>query len=119
MTPGKYDLTLYRGDSYEWTFKLWEDEAKLVPVDLTGAVAAAEIREKSGGTQVMALTCAITAPNIVDVALPATLWAGVLLAAGVWDLEVTFVDGEVRTMVAGKVTVTGDVTNSVAVVRGR
>jgi hypothetical protein len=32
----------------------------------------------------------------------------------VWDLQLTFPNGDVRTVVAGTVTTTGDVTDSVA-----
>jgi hypothetical protein len=119
MTPGKFDLNLYRGDSYSWTFRLWADDEKTVAVDLTGATVAAEIREKPAGTSVVALTCTITPPNTIDVAMPASLWTGTVLPAGVWDLEVIYPTGEVATVVAGKVTVTADVTNSTALVRNR
>jgi hypothetical protein len=113
MTPGVYPLSLYRGDSYEWQFVLWQDELKTLPVDLTGSTVEAEIRDKAAGQNVAALTCVVTLPNIIDVELPTALWtAPGLPATGVWDLEVTAPDGTVSTYVAGKVTVTADVTNS-------
>jgi hypothetical protein len=113
MTPGKFDLSLYRGDSYAWRFILWQDEAQTVPVDLTGATVEAEIREKSAGTSVVALTCTPSLPNTVDVAMTPDLYA-TCPSKGVWDLQVTFPDGSVQTPVAGTVTVSGDVTDSVA-----
>ena len=111
--PGKYDLSLYRGDSFEWRFQLWEDEARTDPVDLTGATVAAEFRDKSGGLTIVAFRCVVTLPNIIDVFMDAAMWAGAP-ATGVWDLQITFLDGEVRTVVAGKVAVTADVTDSVS-----
>ena len=112
MTPGVYDLNLYRGDTYAWKFTLWQDAEKTLPVDLTGAVARAEIRNASGGTTVATLDCEITLPNVIDVRMTALMWEDAPSKGGGWDLEVTFLDGTVRTYVAGKVRVTGDITNS-------
>ena len=115
MTPGKYDLALYRGDTYSWRFQLWEDDARTDPVDLTGVVAESEIRDKSGGAVIMTLECVVTLPNIIDVELAADLWTGAP-PAGAWDLQLTYATGEVRTVVAGKVVITPDITDSVPVV---
>lgn len=114
MTPGTYDLALYRGDTYTWRFALWEDSDKTVPVDLTGAQAAAEIREQSAGTIVVALACTITEPNLIDVELNAGQWNTGIPTSGKWDLEIVMDSGAVRTVVAGKVKVTGDITHSSA-----
>jgi hypothetical protein len=125
VLPEKYDLRLYRGDSYAWSFVLWEDDAHTIPVDLTDATPAAELRNKPGGETIVVLACAIvTTPpgpgpertNTVAVDLDAALWDGAPgLLAGAWDLEITYPDGSVRTVVAGKVTVTADVTHSTVV----
>jgi hypothetical protein len=115
MMPGDFPLELYRGDSYHWVFTLWSDEAKTIPTDLTGMTAKAEIREATGGTNITALVCTIpsTAPhNVVDAKLSAASCAD-LPASGVWDLQLTTTSsGEVATVLAGKVTVTPDVTDS-------
>jgi hypothetical protein len=113
MTPGKYDLNLYRGDSYTWQFTLWQDTAATVPVDLAGAEPAAEIRNTSAGTIYTTLVATVTAPNIVTLDLSAPECEN-CPAKGVWDLQLTFPNGDVRTVVAGAVTTTGDVTDSVA-----
>ena len=114
MTPGKFDLVMYRGDSYHWQFVLWENSIKTIPVDLTGATAAAEIREKSAGTTVIDLVTTITLPNIVDVKMEPALYVGTP-AKGVWDLQITFSNGDVATPIAGVTTITGDVTDSLPV----
>jgi hypothetical protein len=119
VTPGKYDLNLYRGDTYSWRFVLWQDVEKTQPVDLTGALVEAEIRDKHNGAVVVNLECTPTLPNIIDVQLPIELWDEPFPTKGVWDLEVKFPDGEVRTQVAGNVTVTADVTNSEVAARTR
>ena len=113
MTPGKYALAIYRGDSYHWQFKLWADTAKTVPVDLTGVTVKAEIRDKSGGAILGTLTCVVTMPNIIDASLAADDSA--LLKSGVWDLQLTYTGGAVSTVLAGAVTVTADVTDSTVI----
>lgn len=112
--PGTYNLTLYRGDSYAYQFVVWNDPEKTDPADLTGVIPKAEIRDKSGGTAIMELVCTVEAPNIVHVALTADLWLPWSQTKGVWDLQLTYATGEVITIVAGTVSVTADVTDSVA-----
>ena len=113
MTPGKYALAIYRGDSYHWQFKLWADAAKTQPVDLTGVTPKAEIRDKSGGAILGTLTCVVTMPNIIDASLSAVVSG--TLKCGVWDLQLTYTGGAVSTVLAGAVTVTADVTDSTIV----
>jgi hypothetical protein len=117
MKPGVYDLSLYRGDTYRWTFKLWADPGKTQPLDLTGVTVKSEIRDKPGGPPTL-LTCTITAPptsGVIDMVLATAQWV-TIPAGGVWDMQLTYADGTVRTVVAGKVTVTADVTDSISAV---
>lgn len=111
MTPGFYSLDIYRGDTYQWRFQLWQDEARTDPLDLTDAQVASEIRDKSGGALIIALDCTITPPNIIDATLPASSSAQ-CPPRGVWDLQLTFPGADVMTVVGGLVNVTGDVTGS-------
>jgi hypothetical protein len=115
MTPGKYALLIYRGDSYKWQFKLWSDAAKTIPLDLTGVTVKAEIRDKPGGNVLGHLTCVTTMPNIIDASLTAANTA--TLTSGVWDMQLTYAGGDVSTVLTGLVTVTMDVTDSAALVR--
>jgi hypothetical protein len=109
MQPATLPLEIYRGDTARLQVKLWKEDH--IAIDLTGAVAKAEIRDRPAGTQIVALTCTITLPNIIDVVLSAANSLK-LPAAGVWDLQLTFASGEVKTPLAGPVTVTPDVTDS-------
>lgn len=115
MTPGNYPLVIYRGDSYKWQFKLWSDTAKTQPVDLTGVTVKAEIRDRPGGNLLGTLACAITMPNIINASLTSTDTA--LLTSGAWDMQLTYSDGEVSTVLSGLVTVTMDVTDSAAMMK--
>ena len=133
MTPGAYNLTIYRGDTYNWTFALWQDADKTQPVDLTGVTALAEIRNRPGGATVVPMTCTVGADNSIAMALGAAASASLPLGSasasggfgaaatntlpdwlGAWDLQLTFENGQVATILAGTVTVTGDVTQSTA-----
>jgi len=113
MMPGKCPLTLYRGDSYSWSFMLWTDADKTLPADLTGVTAKAQIRDKPGGTkEIITLACEVVMPNTVAMILDAASSARLATTPGVWDLQLTYDTGEVATVLAGPVTVTADVTDS-------
>src|SRR5262245_53087720 len=108
MQPANLPLELYRGDSMRMRFTLFNQQQ---PVDLTGVIAKAEIRDRPAGNKIIPLTCTITQPNIIDIVLEAIDSEG-LPVAGVWDLQLTYSSGEVKTPLAGQVTVTPDVTDS-------
>jgi hypothetical protein len=112
--PGDYPLEIYHGDSYHWQFKLWIDEAKTQALDLTGAVVKAEIRDKPAGLAIFPLDCEVSLPNIIEAILPASLSDTLPIASDmVWDIQITFPDGSVNTLLSGKVKVTQDVTDAV------
>ena len=111
MMPGQLPFALYRGDTARWRFTLWLDTAKTQPADLTDATAKAQIRDKPAGAVIVALVCAVELPNVVTAELTADA-SRTLPAKGVWDLQMTYADGSVVTILAGPVTVTPDVTDS-------
>jgi hypothetical protein len=113
MMPANYPLKLYRGDSYKWQFKLWLDEAKQQPLDLTGVTVKAEIRNKTAGDQIFVIACEVVVPNIVNASLSAEECLKLPIVNNYqWDLQLTYPTGEVNTILAGLVAVTGDVTDS-------
>jgi len=112
MLPGNCLLEAYRGDTTRWTIRLWEDRDKTQPADLTGAIAAASIRQ--AGTTLrppVTLECTIELPNIVNMVLLAGA-AGLPARGhqGHWDLQITYADGRTQTVLAGSVDIFGDVT---------
>lgn len=109
MIPGDYPLELYRGDTGRWQFKLWQDEDQTIPASLTGVTVVASIRDKPDGATVVPLATSITAPNIIDMTLSAAN-AALLPKRGAWDLQLTYPDASVRTVLAGPVTTLYDVT---------
>ena len=104
--PASYGLTIYRGDSYSWAFRAWEDEEHTVAIDLTGVEARAEVRV---GTGQHVLECVVTLPNVITVTLDAGVSSG-LTGSGKWDLQLRYSEDVVYTLVAGGVTVASDVT---------
>ena len=114
MRPGELPLDLYRGDTYQWRLILWQDEARTVPADLTGATAAAEIRDKPGGTLLATMVCVVEQPQFINMTLPASEWEDwCKTRSAVWDLEITMPGDVVLTVLRGQVTITLDVTEPV------
>lgn len=114
MMPGTYNLDLYRGDTQRWQYKFWLDTAKTIPADLTDVTVSAMIRDKAtGGAFSLSLPCAVTLPNIVDVSLTSPSSTD-LPKKGVWDLQLTYLSGDVVTPLRGVVVVADDVTRAEA-----
>lgn len=120
MTPGTYDLIVYRGDTYRYQFTLWLDTGRTEPADLTNASAQAEIRTKPGGTLIGEMDCTITLPNIIDAVLTAEVSKLLSPKGAAWDLQISYNDPatDIKTVLAGIVAVTADVTDSAEVVSG-
>lgn len=107
--PSDYALTIYRGDTYRWQFRLWQDAAKTSPVDLTTATVKSEIRSTGGGL-IAPLDCTVTLPNVIDAVLSAAASSKLPTFPARWDLQLTWDTGDVQTPVGGTVTVQTDVT---------
>jgi hypothetical protein len=114
MIPASFPLNLYRGDTGRWSFAFWTDATRTTPADLSGVEVKAEIRDRPGGSAITALTCGQVA-NAVLVELTADA-SKALPPAGVWDLQLTYPNGDVATVLAGPVIVQADVTDSTVAV---
>jgi hypothetical protein len=113
MMPGNFPLTIYRSDTARWSFTLWSDAAKTIPTDLTGATAAAHIQQANTSLKPpVVLTCTIAPPNTINMILVSDVTVGTPARGhqGRWDMQVTFPNGEVQTVLAGTVDIVGDVT---------
>jgi hypothetical protein len=63
------------------------------------------------GVLLAELGCTVTLPNEITVTMPAGSWDGFpRRSSAAWDLELTSAGAVVRTLVAGIVTIAGDVT---------
>jgi hypothetical protein len=130
LAPGNFDLSVYRGDTYEWVFVFtgvqfvdgaWT--ATRLPFDVTNWRVKAEIRAAVDGELMGSLQRIM--PTDRSEAL-AEMRAGTVRMrltadqsrlvnrAGVWDLDVRTGDGWVKTVLRGAVNYLGDVTTGVA-----
>lgn len=105
---GETPLFVYRGDSHAWRVRLWADEERTVPFDLTGAYVAAQIRRSPDAREAVDLACEVELPNVVVARLSPERAAR--CPSGRWDMQVTWPDARVATVVKGPVTVEPDVT---------
>lgn len=109
--PGPRDISIYRGDDYPHAVTF--TDAAGAPLDVSAYAFTAQIRSLSqGGTGEPLAEFTIddsqAATGIVVLSLAATETAD--LAAGYWDLQAD--DGTtVSTWLAGRVSVSGDVTH--------
>lgn len=111
--PDTYNLDIYRGDTYVWNFFLWADPDKTIPIDLTDVEVKAEIRDRPSGPTIVPLLCTKPGPEVNRVRTELTATNSKLVPQrGQWDLQLTYVDGKVRTFVAGVVRNTLDITDS-------
>jgi hypothetical protein len=115
--PGDYPVTLYRGDTRVWSLAFTEDDGT-TPIDLTGKTWRAQVRETvDSASPLMDITVDDTdaATGELVLTLPATEWVGVAAETPTekwyWDLESTDA-GVVRTYLAGKVKIRGDVSRA-------
>ena len=107
-----YPLEVYRGDGYQWRFRLWLDEGKTDPVNLDGVTVRSEIRERSQGKIIVPLECTVEPPNVIVIQLLPANSAKLPPPTCFWDLRLSYPTGQVRTVLTGQVAVAADVTNS-------
>lgn len=108
------NLELREGATYRRTLR-WVDPKKK-PINLTGAVVTAEIRDRPDGTLLWRMTaengCIEVLPTLGTVKMhltPAQTQTFTFQRA-VWDLKVAWANGDVDYPVTGKVTVLRSVT---------
>ena len=111
-TPANVTLQVYRGDTASWEFTLWHDTDRTQPVDLTGVVPKAEIRDRHGGALMLELPLTVTLPNVIEADLSSDDSNRLTRHKGVWDLQLTLPDATVATVIAGSVYITPSVTDS-------
>ena len=111
--PAQLNFTAYRGDTFARTLTFQDGAATPTAIDLTDYSASAQVRASADSTKLLAtFTCTITAPT------EGTMTLGLLpsdtssLDSGryFWDLQLTDSNGAVTTYLAGRFTLTGDVT---------
>jgi hypothetical protein len=112
--PVTKNLAIYKGDTYKFSFRLKEQSGAQNYVDLTGCTAKAEIRpDHDSETVLVEFTTEVptqTGDDLGRVNLSLTPTETSAAASGVWDVQLTWPDGMVKTYLAESVVVTKEVT---------
>lgn len=109
--PGNYDLSIYEGDVCKFTVTVKDSNNAVV--NLTGYTAKAQLKTGYEDASPVNFVCTITTPTsgVVLVYLaPATTAALTPGSTYIWDFQLTEPSGDVRTYLAGDVTVIPEVT---------
>lgn len=109
--PSNYDLSIYEGDALKFTVTV--KDSSNVALNLTGYTAKAQLKAGYSDVAPVNFVCTITTPTsgVVSVYLaPATTAALDPSKSYIWDFQLTEPGGDVRTYLAGDVTVIPEVT---------
>ena len=109
--PGTYDLVFVAGDSFRRELLVREQGGS--PIDLTGLVARAQIRNRPNGTILATITTSIPTPTngIIIITMDATQTRA-LPGSGKWDIELDGGITNLHTILAGGVKVIPDITQA-------
>jgi nitrogen fixation protein FixH len=121
--PEGLNLTIYKGDTFSFAFRLRSRTAYGSPgdyVSLDGATVKAQIRANEDATQVIAeFTCVIAEPQTdpantgrVTLSLTPDITGATNFNDGMWDVQVTWPDNTVTTYLRGSVKVIKEVTRA-------
>jgi hypothetical protein len=107
--PSNYDLVLYRGDYFSTSVVIKDSTGSVI--NLTGYTAKCSIKSSFAAVSSFDATCTITAVDgLVEIVFPSSVTEDIVAGDYVWDFQVANPDGNVRTYIAGDVTVYGEVT---------
>jgi hypothetical protein len=106
--PGNYDLVIYRGDYFPISVTVRDSND--VPLNLTGYTAKAVVKPDYASATTYSFTSTITeGTGKVDLVLPSAVSATLIPGPYIWDFQLTDPSGNVRTYIAGDVTVYDEV----------
>lgn len=117
VSPAQCDIVIYQGATWRHSFVwlLGPDEESAVPVDLSGAVVRAQVRNHYWSTSSyldLSSEDAILIDDAghIDITVAAADTAALPAVECVWDLEVEWEDGDVCRLLMGRCTVYPEVT---------
>lgn len=107
--PGNVDLSMWRGDAQKYIIRLEGEDA--APIDLTGHTAQAVIRQSFTAPTAYEFECTIQGVDNNEVLMYMDSATSKTIPAGsyIWNFQITAPDGDVRTYLAGDVTVYAEV----------
>jgi hypothetical protein len=105
------DYRVEQGATYEFEITVTDDAGDVY--DLSGASAAAQIRETYDSATSYAFTCSInTTTGVISCSMADTITETIDFTEGVWDIELTETDGTVTRLFNGTVEISLEVTKS-------
>jgi len=107
------DLVIYQGDDYAAAVSVVRADG--TPADLTGYTASAQIRRDIADRASLGATFTATITDATAGTLTLSLPASAtrtLQGSYVWDMEVASAGGVTTTILAGAVTITGEITRA-------
>lgn len=108
--PENMDLAIWQGDAQEYFIVFSGSDG--TPLDLTGCTAQAYIRSNFTDPTEYAFTCTVNDPATagkITVYMDSPTCATIPAGDYVWNFQVTFPNGDVRTYLAGDCTVYAEV----------
>lgn len=105
--PGNMDLSIWRGDAQEFIIKLEGSDG--TPISLSEYTAQATIRQSFNAPTKYEFTCTISGVNEVTVYMSSPTSKSIPAGDYVWNFQLTAPNGDVRTYLAGDVTVYAEV----------
>lgn len=115
MTPFRHNLTIYQGATFHHPFR-WKAGTPPTPVDLTGCTARMQVRLRvDSPTALLTLTTetggiTLGAEGSIVLRVDAAATTAINWTSGVYDLEVTLSNGDIRRLLYGSVQVSPEVT---------
>lgn len=105
--PTNVDLAFWKGDALEFVVRLTDENA--VPIPLAGTTPAAVMKASFNSPTPYEFTTSIQNINEIRVYLPSSVSKTVPAGNYIWNLQITQANGDVRTYLAGDVTVYDEV----------
>jgi len=105
--PENVDLAFWKGDSQEFIIRFKDDQGN--PLQLAGFTPSAIIRASFNSPTTYTFTTNVQNNNEVRVYLPSSISKTIPAGDYIWNLQLTAPNGDVRTYLAGDVTVHDEV----------
>ena len=101
--PDNLDLVIWQGDAQHFVIRLNNEDGS--PIDLGGYTAQATIRTIPGTGQQYDFECTIQNGNEVDIYMSSADCDLIPAGDHTWNFQITDINGDVRTYLAGDVVV--------------
>jgi hypothetical protein len=107
--PGKLDIQIWRNDTWQQVFTLLADTT---PINLSSATVYIQVRKGCAGTLALSLTnsSGVTIGGVSNNQITVNKLVDIVKGNYVWDMQVTFTTGVVKTYLEGDFIVYDDVT---------